>query len=327
MSLASKTILITGGTGTFGQAFTQYALDHGAREVRVFSRDELKQSEMESRISDKRVKYICGDIRDSQRITDACQGVDTVIHAAAMKRLETCEREPQEAVKTNVMGSINVINACFVQGVSQAIALSSDKAVYPANTYGKTKALMESVWIQSNLGFRSGHHETRFSIVRYGNVLGSRGSVVDIFREQARKGSMQVTNADMTRFFMSVNRATKLVDLAIETQHGGEIYLPFLKATSIGNLANVLGNGTPFVSTRPRSGEKVHEDIITEKEITRAYLCKTAVVVEPEYLWGSRYTTKLDPSDFPMKSCDADKLTHDEIIALIREADATRGVL
>jgi|SRR5665213_682300 len=324
--ISGKTILISGGTGTFGQAFMRYALSQGAKQVRIFSRDELKQSEMEAKVKDLRVKYICGDVRDLSSITHACRGADIVVHAAAMKRLETCEREPQEAVKTNVMGSINVINACLETGVKHAIALSSDKAVYPVNTYGKTKALMESVWIQSNAGLGQ-EHATKFSIVRYGNVLGSRGSVADIFRKQADEGVMRVTNPIMTRFFMPVEYATELVAFALENQQGGEIYVPVLKATSIATLATVIGKGVRVEITGSRPGEKVHEDLITEKEMAYASLVKGIVIVDPEYcIWPYNFAER-KPFEFRSRSYDAKKLTDNEINDLITVAHKARAGL
>jgi FlaA1/EpsC-like NDP-sugar epimerase len=249
--------------------------------------------------------------------------VDIVVHAAAMKRLETCEREPQEAVKTNVVGSINVINACLETGVAHAIALSSDKAVYPVNTYGKTKALMESVWIQSNAGLGQ-EHLTKFSIVRYGNVLGSRGSVVDIFRKQAEEGVMKITNPIMTRFFMPVAYATELVAFAIENQQGGEIYVPVLKATSIAALAGVIGKGKRAEITGPRPGEKVHEDLITEKEMAFSSMTKGIVTIDPEYcIWPYSFAER-KPFEFNSRSCDAKKLTDTEINELISVAHKAR---
>lgn len=310
-------VLITGGSGTFGRAFLRYVLDQGARQVRVFSRDELKQSEMEASIKDERVKYVCGDVRDSFRIMQACQGVDIVVHAAAMKRMETCEREPQEAVKTNVMGSLNVINACQSNGVKHAISLSSDKAVYPVNTYGKTKALMESVWIQSNEGLGSSH-STKFSVVRYGNVMGSRGSVADIFRKQAKSGSIKVTNADMTRFFMHVGVATGLVNYAIWAQQGGEIFVPALKSASIGDLARAIDAEKQIDIIGPRPGEKVHEDIITTKETARAWLSRDDVaVIDPEYCIWPYVQGERKPVDFPVNSGTATRFTEEELKKLL----------
>lgn len=326
--LKGCTVLITGGTGTFGQAFTRHALVQEAKQVRIFSRDELKQSEMEASKADSRIKFICGDVRDEDRILRACQGVNVVVHAAAMKRLETCEREPLEAVKTNVTGSINVAKACRANGVSHAIALSSDKAVHPANTYGKTKSLMENIWIQGNDGFGDAHN-TRFSVVRYGNVMGSRGSVADIFKKQAHQGSVKVTDPDMTRFFMPVEYATDLVDFAIKTQQGGEIFVPMLKSTTIGVLAKVIAKSCPVVVVGPKPGEKTHEDIITEKEMIRASIQSGVAVVDPEWCtWPYKFKEILTLADntsrnFPMRSCDAQKLTEGELEALI----ATNGTI
>ena len=309
-------LVLTGGTGTFGYAFTKHALDRGAKEIRIYSRDELKQSDMAATIVDKRVRYFCGCVRDLSRLIDVCQGADIMVHAAAMKRLEACEKDPQEAVKTNVMGSINVINACLATGIKNAISLSSDKAVYPVNTYGKTKALMEGVWIQSN----GDHRKTKFSVVRYGNVMGSRGSVADLFRKQARTGRILVTNENMTRFFMPVRTAVGLVDYALANQQGGEIYLPFLKATTIGRLAKTIGKGKKIVIIGPRPGEKVHEAMITDKELTRATVPYKAgiVIVNPEYcIWTYDADNRRAPTDFPVSSDTGPQFTDKELNDLL----------
>ena len=318
--IKDKVLLISGGTGTFGQAFLKHALDQGAKQVRVFSRDELKQSEMVARIKDDRVMYICGDVRDQFRITQACQGVDIVVHAAAMKRLETCEREPQEAVKTNVIGSINVINACTYNGVKSAVSLSSDKAVHAVNTYGKTKALMESVWIQSNAGLGT-DHQTKFSVVRYGNVMGSRGSVADIFRKQSQEGGIQVTDPSMTRFFMHVGYATVLVGYAIAHQQGGEIFVPNLKSATIGDLARAIDTDKQITVTGPRPGEKVHEALASDKEMARAWVNPAGIVViDPEYcVWPYIFGTK-KTFDFPESSATATKFTESELKELLHES-------
>lgn len=320
-SLRNKRVLLTGGTGTFGRAFTHYALAAGVKELRVFSRDELKQYEMGRDIPDSRITYACGDVRDLDRVLEVSKSVDIVVHAAAMKRLEVCERLPQEAIKTNVLGSMNVAKAAIANRVRHAITLSSDKAVYPVNAYGKTKALMENVWIQSNDDFEE-DHVTMFSVVRYGNVIGSRGSVVDIFKQQAKEGCVKVTNGDMTRFFMPVSYATHLVDFAISCQQGGEIFVPFLKASSIMILAKAIADGKPIASIDPRPGEKVHEDIITGKEKTRAYVQDGVVVIDPEsyswpYVLGSR-----EHFDFPLTSRTAEQLTVEEIKSLIANAQS-----
>lgn len=327
MLIQDSVVLITGGTGTFGKAFTRHALIHGAKQVRIFSRDELKQYHMDQDFADPRIKFICGDVRDEARITEACKGVHIVVHAAAMKRLETCEKEPLEAIKTNVLGSINVTKACKVNDVRTAIALSSDKAVHPANTYGKTKSLMENIWIQSNDGLEESH-STRFSIVRYGNVMGSRGSVADIFRKQASEGQVKVTDPDMTRFFMPVEWAVELVGLAIAHQQAGEMFIPYLKATTIGALAEVVAKGAPVVVTGPRPGEKMHEDIITEKELTRSRLFKGAVVVNPEsptWFYIRDFYGIEKQFTFPARSCDAQQMTPEEISGLVELRGQMQG--
>ena len=201
--MQNKCILITGGTGSFGKEFCKEALKNDARQVRIFSRDELKQAQMKEEINDPRVEWLLGDVRDVERLTTALEGVDICVHAAAMKRIEKCEKDPQEAVKTNIQGTINVANACLKCNVKAAILISTDKAVYPVNLYGATKLTAEKAWIQSNT-YRGINHPTKFSIVRYGNVLGSRGSVVNSFKDN---NVLTVTDANMTRFFITLQEA------------------------------------------------------------------------------------------------------------------------
>jgi UDP-N-acetylglucosamine 4,6-dehydratase len=283
MSLKGKVVLVTGGTGTFGKEFIKQALTQDPKQIRVFSRDELKQADLAKEFADPRVEWLIGDVRDYERLCVAMDGVEVVVHAAAMKRVEKCERDPQEAVKTNVLGSINVSNACLRMNVPHSIGISSDKACHPINTYGKTKALMESVWLQANV-YRGTSHPTKFSIVRYGNVLGSRGSVIPAFRKQAAEdGVVRLTDERMTRYFLTIQQAVDLVMVAIETQQGGEIYLPELKSVEIKRLARLVAPKAHIVVTQPVPGEKLHEELMTVEESKRAVIQDGYVVVEPEF--------------------------------------------
>lgn len=300
--LTGKTLLITGGTGSFGQAFCREALTKDVKQVRIFSRDELKQAQMKEEINDARVEYLCGDVRDAQRLSTALEGVDTVIHAAAMKRIEKCEKDPQEAIKTNVLGSVNVANACLKNNVKNAILISTDKAVYPVNHYGATKLVSEKVWVQSNV-YRGATHPTRFSVVRYGNVLGSRGSVLQLFKDQLEKGSLKVTDANMTRFFITLQEAVDLVQVALEMHQGGEIFLPNLKAASIYHLATLVAGDVPVEITSQRGGEKLHEALITKEERSRLASYQHFSVINPEITtwpyekWTSEFINFVESSE------------------------------
>lgn len=317
--LTGKVILVTGGTGSFGKAFVKEALTKDPKQVRVYSRDELKQSQLKEEINDSRVEYLCGDIRDYDRLLTATEGVDIVIHAAAMKRIEKCETDPQEAIKTNVLGSVNVANACLKNNVKNAILISTDKAVYPVNHYGATKLVAEKVWIQSNV-YRGATHPTKFSVVRYGNVFGSRGSVLHLFKDQMERGSLKVTDVNMTRFFITLQEAVDLVQLALEFQQGGEIFLPNLKAASIYHLATIVAGDLPVEITSQRGGEKLHESLITKEEKSRLASFEHFSIINPELTtwayqpWSSEYQAYVDSSE------NAERYTDDEIRDLLAKA-------
>jgi UDP-N-acetylglucosamine 4,6-dehydratase len=310
-------MLITGGTGSFGKEFVKECLSKDVRQVRVYSRDELKQAQMQEEINDARVEYLCGDVRDYPRLLTAMKGVDIVIHAAAMKRIEKCERDPQEAVKTNILGTINVANACLQENVQSAVLISTDKAVYPINLYGSTKLVAEKVWTQSNT-YRGLHHPTKFSVVRYGNVLGSRGSVLHLFKHQLEKGVLKVTDERMTRFFITLQEAVDLVQLAIEFMQGGEIFVPSLKAASIYHLATLCAGNIPVEITSQRGGEKLHESLITKEEKDRLVSYENFSVINPELTtWPyQRWTSEI--RTFYESSETAPRYTDDELTNLIR---------
>lgn len=311
--MQDKTVLITGGTGSFGQAMTKELLYKGVKQIRIFSRDELKQASMAAAFNDSRVSFICGDVRDADQLTRATEGCDTVIHAAAMKRIEKCETNPHEAVKTNVIGTMNVIKACLDNNVKNAVFISTDKACYPVNIYGATKLTAEKLWIQSNV-YRGLNHPTKFSVVRYGNVLGSRGSVLHLFKDQAEKGSIQVTDSAMTRFFITLQEAVDLVQVAFEFQQGGEIFVPNLKAASIYQLARAVAGDRPIEFTNQRGGEKLHEALITTEECKRTECFSGFNIVHPEvttwpYKKGDVDTIEFNTSETAQQYTDAELKT------------------
>ncbi|MDB5039100.1 MAG: UDP-N-acetylglucosamine dehydratase/epimerase [Bacteriovoracaceae bacterium] len=279
---SSKKVLITGGTGSFGKAFLHYALEVlKPNVIRVFSRDELKQNELRKQFNHPSIRYFIGDVRDAERVERALRGVDIVIHAAAMKRVEACEYNPFEAVKTNIIGTQNVIDMAIDCGVEKVIALSSDKAVNPVNLYGATKLCEERIVTQSNSYV--GPKKTRLACVRYGNVVGSRGSVVPLFRDQAKTGEITITDERMTRFWITLEQAVKFVHTCTDMMHGGEIFVPKLPSMKVTELAKVLAPQAKIKKIGIQPGEKLHEVMITEDEARHTVELDDRFVVEPEF--------------------------------------------
>lgn len=280
---ADKTILITGGTGSFGKAFIKQALTIlRPKKIIVFSRDELKQSEMAAEINDPRVRFFIGDVRDRERIRRALNGVNIVIHAAAMKRVESCEYNPFEAVQTNVIGTQNVVNEAIDAKVSHVIALSTDKAVNPVNLYGATKLCLEKLVIQGN-AYVGAAKNTRLSCVRYGNVVGSRGSVVPLFKKQAETGQFTITDTRMTRFWITLEQAVDFVISSGNQMLGGEIFVPKLPSMKITDLAEALNPAASTVTVGIRPGEKLHECMLTEDESRHTFDVGDRYVVLSEF--------------------------------------------
>ncbi len=310
--MQDKVVLITGGTGSFGQAMTRELLSKGVKQIRIYSRDELKQANMAAEFNDPRLCFICGDIRDKDQLTRALEGVDVLIHAAAMKRIEKCETNPLEAIKTNIEGSVNVIKACLDNNVKDAILISTDKACYPVNIYGATKLTAEKAWIQSNV-YRGQQHPTKFSVVRYGNVLGSRGSVVSIFKNN---NVVNVTDREMTRFFITLQEAVDLVQLAIEFHQGGETFVPNLKAASIYQLAKILAGNRPIEFTSQRGGEKLHEALITVEECRRTECFTKFNIIHPEIVTWPYKRSDSDAPEF-LTSATAQQYTDSELKELL----------
>lgn len=267
--LSGKKVLVTGGTGTLGRALTKKLLQYDVSTIRVFSRDEVKQVEMSSQMSDNRLRFIIGDVRDKERLRFAMDDIDVVFHVAALKQVPVAEYNPFEAVKTNVIGSKNVIDACMAEEVDIAMAISSDKAVSPLNTYGATKLLMEKIFTAAN--YYKGSRHTIFTAVRYGNVLGSRGSVIPQFIKSIQEtGIITITNPDMTRFSITLSEALDLILAGLENAKGAEIFIPKLQAYRVEDLAesliDIFGNSVKVNHSSIRPGEKMHESLINENE-------------------------------------------------------------
>lgn len=262
MSLDGKVILITGGTGSFGRKFVELTLkNYSPKKIIVFSRDEFKQSEMATGGFDHEcMRYFIGDVRDKDRLCRALDGVDYVVHAAALKQIPACEYNPIEAVKTNVLGAANLIDAAIERNVKKVLAISTDKAVAPVNLYGATKLCSDKLFVAGNS--YSGVHLTRFSVVRYGNVIGSRGSVIPLFMKMAASGALPVTDARMTRFWLTLDQGVSFVLKSLERMEGGEIFVPKIPSMNILDLAEALAPGCPTNIVGIRPGEKLHEALI-----------------------------------------------------------------
>lgn len=281
MNWQELVILVTGGTGSFGRMFIELMLrEYHPAKLIVFSRDELKQHEMrESGFEHPSLRYFIGDVRDVTRLRRAMQGVDIVIHAAALKQVPACEYNPMEAIKTNILGSGNVIEAALDSGVAKVVALSTDKAVNPVNLYGATKLAAEKLFIQSNA--YAGGKETRFSCVRYGNVVGSRGSVVLIFFKQRQNGKLTITDERMTRFWLTLEQGVRFVITCAEQMRGGEVFVPKIPSTRLVDLARAISREAELEVVGIRPGEKLHEVLISEDEARSTIELEDMFVVQP----------------------------------------------
>jgi UDP-N-acetylglucosamine 4,6-dehydratase/5-epimerase len=286
MSLAGQTVLVTGGTGSFGKKFIETVLrEQTPHRLIVFSRDELKQHEMRGNGFDHAaLRYFIGDVRDVERLRRAMRGVDVVVHAAALKQVPACEYNPMEAIMTNIMGGKNVIDAALDTGVKKVIALSTDKAVNPVNLYGATKLAAEKLFVQSNS--YSGAEGTRFSCVRYGNVIGSRGSVIPLFRKQRESGYVTVTDARMTRFWITLDAGVRFVLNCIDRMQGGEVFIPKIPSMRITDLVEAIAPDCEMRDIGIRPGEKLHEALISEDEARHTVELDDMFVVQPvDALW------------------------------------------
>ena len=269
--LTNQTILITGGTGSFGNTFVPMTLaKYNPKKIIIFSRDEMKQWDMAKKFDgDKRVRFFIGDVRDKERLYRALDGVDFVVHAAATKIVPTAEYNPFECVKTNVNGAMNLIDACIDKGIKRVVALSTDKASSPINLYGATKLVSDKLFVAGNS--YSGGHESRFSVVRYGNVMGSRGSVIPFFMDIKDKGVLPITDPRMTRFMISLEDGVKLVWHAFEDMVGGEIYVKKIPSMKVTDLARVVAPDAEQKVVGIRPGEKLHEQMISPEDAYYTY--------------------------------------------------------
>ncbi|WP_148572838.1 UDP-N-acetylglucosamine 4,6-dehydratase (inverting) [Nocardioides caldifontis] len=281
--LSGSNILVTGGTGSFGKAFIDHALKHlDPQRLIVFSRDELKQYEVRQRFGDDpRLRWFIGDVREERRLHRAMHGVDYVVHAAALKQVDTAEYNPYEFVKTNVLGSQNVIEAAIDSGIKKVVALSTDKASSPINLYGATKLTADKLFVSGN--HYAANYVTRFSVVRYGNVMGSRGSVIPFFRRLAAAGeSLPITDLRCTRFFITLPEAVKFVVDSFDLMNGGELYVPRIPSMKIVDLAEAVAPGAPMHDVGLRPGEKLHEEMISPDEGRRVLRLADRYLVQPE---------------------------------------------
>jgi len=288
MNWAEQTVLVTGGTGSFGKKFAEIMLrEYHPKRLVIFSRDELKQHDMRAAgFDDPSLRYFIGDVRDAGRLQRAFAGVTVVVHAAALKQVPACEYNPFEAIQTNIMGGRNVIDAAIDKGVERILALSTDKAVNPVNLYGATKLCAEKVFVQANA--YAGAQDTRFSCARYGNVVGSRGSVIPVFLEQRKRGRITVTDPRMTRFWLTLEQGVRFVIRAIEQMHGGEIFVPKIPSMRLVDLAEAVAPGCAieFIGIRP--GEKLHEVLLSDDEARNAVEMDGMYIIQPSHPWWKR---------------------------------------
>jgi len=291
-----KSILITGGTGSFGKKFVEFILNNHPHVERlvVFSRDELKQFEMSQLFPDteyKQLRYFIGDVRDKERLCRAFEGIDIVIHAAALKQIPACEYNPFEAIKTNILGAQNVIEAAIESGISQVLALSTDKAAAPINLYGATKLCSDKLFVAAN-NYR-GKRDLKFSVVRYGNVMGSRGSVIPFFLEKQNSGVLPITDKRMTRFNITLNEGVNLVLFALQNMWGGEIFVPKIPSYRITDVAEAIAPGCRLDVVGIRPGEKLHEEMITKTDAMNSIEFGRYFVILPSTpLWDVAHFTE-----------------------------------
>ncbi|MCR8660513.1 UDP-N-acetylglucosamine 4,6-dehydratase (inverting) [Paenibacillus endoradicis] len=320
-ALKDKVVLVTGGTGSFGKKFISKALMLDAKKIIVFSRDELKQYEMRKEFGENsRLRYFIGDVRDKERLYRAFEGVDIVIHAAAMKHVDACEYNPFEAVKTNINGAQNVIEAAIDRGVEKVIALSTDKAAAPVNLYGATKLASDKLFIAANSYV--GEKNTKFSVVRYGNVVGSRGSVVPFFQQIKHTGVLPVTDERMTRFWITLEQGVQFVIDNLNRMRGGELFVPKIASMKIIDLAKAIGPECKIEIVGIRPGEKLHETMITIDDSRHTIEYNDYYVIAPEFNWWT--TEKIEgkalPDGFEYNSAINDRwLTVEDLREIVKE--------
>ncbi|MCP8617529.1 UDP-N-acetylglucosamine 4,6-dehydratase (inverting) [Salirhabdus salicampi] len=322
-NLNGKTVLVTGGTGSFGKKFISKVLNYDVKKVIIFSRDELKQYEMAQEYTDPRIRFFIGDVRDKDRLYRAFDGVDIVIHAAALKHVGACEYNPFEAVKTNIHGAQNIIEAAIDRGVEKVIALSTDKAASPINLYGATKLASDKLFVAGNS--YAGNKVTRFSVVRYGNVVGSRGSVVPFFKKLKAQGEIQlpITDERMTRFWITLEQGVQFVIDNLQRMKGGEIFIPKIPSMKVVDLAEAIAPECEIKIVGIRPGEKLHEAMINEDDARQTLEYDTYYVIQPEFPWWRKEFSnggKPLPEGFTYISDVNDHwLTVDELRELVKE--------
>lgn len=327
--LKDKTILITGGTGSFGKSFTRYVLTHyEPKKIIIYSRDEFKQWMMSNEFKEyeEKLRFFIGDVRDVERLRRACEGVDYIVHAAALKQVPACEYNPNEAIKTNIHGAMNVIDAALDTGVRKVVALSTDKAVNPVNLYGGTKLVSDKLFVAANAYV--GTKDINFSIVRYGNVAGSRGSVIPFFHKLIKEGAdeLPITDLRMTRFWISLTQGVELVIKALTEANGGETFISKIPSFKITDLAEAMLPGCKLKETGIRPGEKLHEIMVTTEDAATTYEYDKHFIVYPQMTWNNRQQPDLSGTKVPEGfhySSDNNKewLGVEEIRALLKEAE------
>jgi UDP-N-acetylglucosamine 4,6-dehydratase/5-epimerase len=321
MNWTEQVVLVTGGTGSFGRRFVEIMLrEYRPQKLIVFSRDELKQHEMRSAgLDDPSLRYFLGDVRDQQRLDRAFSGVSVVVHAAALKQVPACEYNPFEAIQTNVNGGKNVIEAAINCGVRRILALSTDKAVNPINLYGATKLCAEKMFVQANA--YAGAQDTRFSCARYGNVVGSRGSVIPMFIEQRARGRVTITDPRMTRFWITLDQGVRFVIRSIEQLHGGEIFVPKIPSMKLLDMAQAIAPDCQIDCVGIRPGEKLHEVLLSEDEARNAIECDDMFVIQPAHSWWRKENWKSDallPEGFRYSSdTNSQWLTAEDLYTLV----------
>jgi len=321
--LDGKTILVTGGTGSFGKKFTRMVLDrYDVNKLIIFSRDELKQAQMRAEFGDNpKLRFFIGDVRDKERLYRAFDGVDIVIHAAALKRVPECEYNPFEAIKTNVIGAQNIIDAAIDRGVSKIVALSTDKAVNPINLYGATKLCSDKLFIAGNSYV--GGKDTRFAVVRYGNVVGSRGSVVPLFMKLKNTGKLPITDPRMTRFWITLEEGVEMVFTALEKMQGGEVFVPKIPSMKITDLAKAIAPECELEIVGIRPGEKLHESLITASDARHTLEFDNYYIIQPEFSWwrlGNHKDGKPIEEDFEYTSDKNEEwLTVEEMREMLKQ--------
>jgi len=321
--LKDKVILLTGGTGSFGKKFTEIVLrEYSPRAIRIYSRGELLQMEMRQKFNnDERLRFFIGDVRDRDRLHRAMTDADIIVHAAALKQVPTCEYNPIEAIRTNIDGAANIIDAAINNGIDHVMAISTDKAVQPVNLYGATKLVSEKLFVQGNA--YAGKRRTRFSCVRYGNVVGSRGSVIPLFLEQRKKGVVTITDEQMTRFWITLDQGVRFVINCIERMQGGEIFVPRIPSMKVIDLADVVAPDAEKKIIGIRPGEKLHEVLLTQEEALHACEFDDFFVIEPEFpFWkkgGLGGARPLAPDFSYASNTNTRWLARDEIVRMIEE--------